>query len=221
MNRSYIRDILTNWRSTTIPYENQFWKWNKLINIWKPQINLTQIEQRAHQNSSNDQNLDDWLTCRYWWMHIRNSLSSRRNMPEHLRFLQLPMFRIRRFPLPNRYFLFRIYRSTFYCVLVKFFSYWLKSSFWLRFSMPARILYGLGTWQDSPNEIPFTIFHWQIVYSSLDIDECGIVPEICLNGATCTNSPGTYSCACQVGYTGQLCQNSKISNHNIIPNRLN
>ena len=42
-----------------------------------------------------------------------------------------------------------------------------------------------------------------------EINECELVPVVCLNGATCMNSPGTYSCICAAGYTGQLCQNGK------------
>jgi hypothetical protein len=36
-----------------------------------------------------------------------------------------------------------------------------------------------------------------------DINECGSNP--CLNGGTCTNATGTFTCDCPAGVTGQLC----------------
>jgi len=37
----------------------------------------------------------------------------------------------------------------------------------------------------------------------LDLDECLVGP--CQNGATCANNPGSFSCKCTSGFTGQLC----------------
>ena len=39
-----------------------------------------------------------------------------------------------------------------------------------------------------------------VVYA--DIDECQLNTDKCSASATCTNTPGSYSCACNVGYTG-------------------
>ena len=38
----------------------------------------------------------------------------------------------------------------------------------------------------------------------LDIDECGSNP--CENGGTCTDLQDGYSCACEPGFTGTVCQ---------------
>lgn len=37
------------------------------------------------------------------------------------------------------------------------------------------------------------------------MDECSVRPSLCHNGATCTNSPGSYSCICVNGWTGPDC----------------
>uniref|UniRef100_K1R6A2 Fucolectin n=1 Tax=Magallana gigas TaxID=29159 RepID=K1R6A2_MAGGI len=37
----------------------------------------------------------------------------------------------------------------------------------------------------------------------VDIDECKNDP--CLNGATCTNTPGLFTCTCDAGWTGIIC----------------
>lgn len=37
-----------------------------------------------------------------------------------------------------------------------------------------------------------------------DIDECMLV-NVCNHGGTCTNSPGSYSCNCSSGWTGERC----------------
>ncbi|CAK8676039.1 unnamed protein product [Clavelina lepadiformis] len=43
--------------------------------------------------------------------------------------------------------------------------------------------------------------------SCIDIDECGMDPNQCHEHATCTNTPGSYSCACKLGFNGggKLC----------------
>ena len=44
---------------------------------------------------------------------------------------------------------------------------------------------------------------------TIDIDECMAAP--CLNSATCINTIGSYTCACQHSFTGKLCANSIYS----------
>ncbi len=38
-----------------------------------------------------------------------------------------------------------------------------------------------------------------------DIDECSLRPQVCKNGATCTNTIGGYNCICVNGWTGHDC----------------
>ena len=42
----------------------------------------------------------------------------------------------------------------------------------------------------------------------LDIDECSADSSICDKNADCSNSNGSYSCACKQGFTGDgyVCQ---------------
>ena len=35
-----------------------------------------------------------------------------------------------------------------------------------------------------------------------DIDECGESTDTCAMNATCTNTPGSYQCSCNIGFTG-------------------
>ena len=35
-----------------------------------------------------------------------------------------------------------------------------------------------------------------------DVDECVTNPDICGTGGTCTDTDGSYTCACAAGYTG-------------------
>ena len=42
------------------------------------------------------------------------------------------------------------------------------------------------------------------VFSLLDINECESNP--CENGGTCMNLEDGYSCACEPGFTGTVCQ---------------
>ena len=38
---------------------------------------------------------------------------------------------------------------------------------------------------------------------TVDVNECDAVPSPCKNGASCTNTYGTYLCRCKAGYTGK------------------
>ena len=49
----------------------------------------------------------------------------------------------------------------------------------------------------------FLYFIVQIVFF-LDVDECESSP--CLNGATCDNSPGNFSCICTDFWIGPNCE---------------
>ena len=43
---------------------------------------------------------------------------------------------------------------------------------------------------------------------NLDIDECA-VNNPCKNGGTCTNTVGSYKCACGVKFTGRNCETGR------------
>lgn len=47
------------------------------------------------------------------------------------------------------------------------------------------------------------------VVSIVDIDECAIL-DICQNGGTCTNTNGSFMCACLSGWTGDTCKNGML-----------
>lgn len=40
------------------------------------------------------------------------------------------------------------------------------------------------------------------IFISLDIDECSADPSPCHENADCSNSKGSYSCTCSIGFTG-------------------
>jgi len=42
-----------------------------------------------------------------------------------------------------------------------------------------------------------------------DVDECS-VNRPCLNGATCTNTIGSYYCTCPAGFEGPNCETGKM-----------
>lgn len=49
----------------------------------------------------------------------------------------------------------------------------------------------------------------QIVCPSvLDINECN--QGVCVNAVNCTNTPGSFTCNCQAGWTGELCDQGNI-----------
>jgi len=50
------------------------------------------------------------------------------------------------------------------------------------------------------NNLPFSLNF--INFLSTDIDECEENIHNCHESATCNNSPGSYTCACNDGYTG-------------------
>lgn len=39
-----------------------------------------------------------------------------------------------------------------------------------------------------------------------EINECADGTDGCMNGATCVNTPGSYTCTCMLGYTGNMCE---------------
>lgn len=49
----------------------------------------------------------------------------------------------------------------------------------------------------------------------LDINEC-VQENICQNGGTCFNRPGSFYCSCAQGWTGTLCETGKPF-HNLPP----
>ena len=50
------------------------------------------------------------------------------------------------------------------------------------------------------------LFYEYVVFS--DIDECE--ENNCMNYATCRDGVNSYDCLCQPGFTGNLCETSKI-----------
>ena len=40
-----------------------------------------------------------------------------------------------------------------------------------------------------------------------DIDECAVIT--CLNGGTCLDLVANFSCLCELGFTGTLCETGK------------
>ena len=46
------------------------------------------------------------------------------------------------------------------------------------------------------------IFKKTTLYDNVDIDECEDDPDPCHADATCTNTPGSYECDCNAGFTG-------------------
>eukprot|EP00057_Strongylocentrotus_purpuratus_P022288 XP_011676762.1 PREDICTED: fibropellin-3-like [Strongylocentrotus purpuratus] len=50
---------------------------------------------------------------------------------------------------------------------------------------------------------------WYGANCDLDIDECGR-GNPCLNGASCINTPGSYTCECADGYTGNNCESGTL-----------
>jgi hypothetical protein len=51
-----------------------------------------------------------------------------------------------------------------------------------------------------------------LVFFFSDIDDCALNNNPCLNGAQCTDQIDDYSCACNPGYDGKNCENSKLLN---------
>ena len=41
-----------------------------------------------------------------------------------------------------------------------------------------------------------------VIISSVDVDECTVKTDSCSPNAVCTNTDGTFSCACNEGFSG-------------------
>ena len=52
------------------------------------------------------------------------------------------------------------------------------------------------------------------IFICLDIDECSADPSLCHENADCSNSKGSYSCTCRIGFTGdgKTCQGIFLAN---------
>ena len=46
------------------------------------------------------------------------------------------------------------------------------------------------------------IFLKTFINVNVDIDECMASMDLCHPNANCTNTPGSYTCACNQGYSG-------------------
>ena len=46
------------------------------------------------------------------------------------------------------------------------------------------------------------IFLKTLINVNVDIDECMASMDLCHPNANCTNTPGSYTCACNQGYSG-------------------
>jgi len=44
--------------------------------------------------------------------------------------------------------------------------------------------------------------NWNVLVVSGDINECALGTHNCDSNAICTNTPGSYTCACKIGYSG-------------------
>ena len=51
-------------------------------------------------------------------------------------------------------------------------------------------------------EQPAQVKMENVIISLLDIDECATNQDNCDGNATCTNTIGSFTCACYTGYTG-------------------
>ena len=50
-----------------------------------------------------------------------------------------------------------------------------------------------------------------ILLSFSDIDECKSAP--CKNGGICENDKGTFTCKCNAGFTGHLCEKGIVNSN--------
>jgi len=50
--------------------------------------------------------------------------------------------------------------------------------------------------------ISVQLFHSMLTCDDVDIDECAVNNGGCSSDATCTNTPGSFTCTCPPGYSG-------------------
>ena len=54
----------------------------------------------------------------------------------------------------------------------------------------------------------YILYAFKLLSFLSDIDECATNP--CMNGGSCVDGIGSYSCSCPTGYEGDQCQIGKI-----------
>ena len=52
-------------------------------------------------------------------------------------------------------------------------------------------------------------------FPSQDIDECKSL-SLCKNNGTCVNEHGSYTCNCNAGFIGNLCEKGNVKTQNVV-----
>lgn len=55
--------------------------------------------------------------------------------------------------------------------------------------------------------MPFICLGYTGFRCQTNINECAADAGLCLNGATCIDTPGSFKCDCSLGFSGIQCQN--------------